>query len=128
MPRIARVQSIDGVRVGYRTTGTGPPLVLAHGASADSTVMALPIPLLQQHYTVHAVDRRGRGQSGDAPTYDITLEYADIAAVVDERSQASGRSVAVYGHSSGAVCALGACGCREPSHVMRPAGIRGRGR
>jgi len=108
MPRIAHVQSIDGVRIGYRTTGTGPPLVLAHGASADSTVMELLIPLLQQHYTVHAVDRRGRGQSGDAPTYDITLEYADIAAVVDECAQASGRSVAVYGHSYGAVCALGA--------------------
>ena len=46
MPRIAHVQSIDGVRVGYRTTGTGPPLVLVHGASADSTVITLLIPLL----------------------------------------------------------------------------------
>jgi pimeloyl-ACP methyl ester carboxylesterase len=107
MSRTAHVQSIDGVRIGYRTTGTGPPLVLVHGASADSTVMALLIPLLQQHYTVHAVDRRGRGQSGDAPTYDIALEYADIAAVVDECARAGGR-VAVYGHSYGAVCALGA--------------------
>ena len=61
MPRIAHVQSIDGVPIGYRTTGTGPPLVLAHGASADSTVMALLIPLLQRQYTAHAVDRRGRG-------------------------------------------------------------------
>jgi transposase-like protein len=25
-------------------------------------------------------------------------------------------------------CFQGACGCREPSHLMRPAGIRGRGR
>jgi pimeloyl-ACP methyl ester carboxylesterase len=108
MSRIAHVMSIDGVRVGYRTTGTGPPLVLVHGASADSTTMALLIPLLERHYTVHAVDRRGRGRSGDAPTYDITLEYADIAAVVDDRARAADRAVTVYGHSYGALCALGA--------------------
>jgi pimeloyl-ACP methyl ester carboxylesterase len=108
MSRIAHVQSIDGVRIGYRTTGTGPPLVLVHGASADSTVMALLTPLLERHYTVHAVDRLGRGLSGDSPTYDITLEYADLAAVVDDCARTAGRAVAVYGHSYGAVGALGA--------------------
>ena len=108
MPRIAHVQSVDGARIGYRTSGTGPPLVLVHGASADSTVMSLLSPLLERHYTVHAVDRRGRGLSGDAPTYHITLEYADIAAVVDDCARAADRAVSVYGHSYGAVCALGA--------------------
>jgi pimeloyl-ACP methyl ester carboxylesterase len=108
MSRIAHVRSVDGARIGYRTTGTGPPLVLMHGASADSTVMSLLIPLLERHYTVHAVDRRGRGLSDDAPTYDITLEYADIAAVVDDRARAADRTVSVYGHSYGAVGALGA--------------------
>ena len=108
MSRIAHVQSDDGTRIGYRTTGSGPPLVLVHGASADSTVMSLLIPLLEPHYTVHALDRRGRGLSDDGPTYDITLEYADIAAVVDACAQAADRTVAVYGHSYGAVCALGA--------------------
>jgi pimeloyl-ACP methyl ester carboxylesterase len=108
MSPIAHVRSVDGAQIGYRTTGTGPPLVLVHGASADSTVMSLLIPLLERHYTVHAVDRRGRGLSDDAPTYDITLEYADIAAVVDDRARAADRTVSVYGHSYGAVCALGA--------------------
>lgn len=108
MSRIRHVQSVEGTPIAYRTSGTGPPLVLVHGASADSTVMSLLAPLLEPHYTVHAVDRRGRGCSGDAPTYDLSLEYADIAAVVDEVAVTSGRAVSVYGHSYGAVCALGA--------------------
>ena len=57
--------------------------MLVHGASADSTVLSLLTPLLEPHYTVHAMDRRGRGHSGDATAYDIGLEYADVAAVVD---------------------------------------------
>jgi pimeloyl-ACP methyl ester carboxylesterase len=108
MSRTSHVQSADGTPIAYHTSGTGPPLVLIHGASADSTVLSLLTPLLQPHYTVHAVDRRGRGRSGDAPTYDMSLEYADVAAVVDQVAAASGRTVSLYGHSYGAVCALGA--------------------
>jgi pimeloyl-ACP methyl ester carboxylesterase len=108
MSRISYIRSADGTRIGRRTRGTGPPLVLVHGASADSTVMSLLTPLLEPHYTVHAMDRRGRGLSGDAPTYHITLEYADIAAVVDDVARTTGQTVSLYGHSYGAVCALGA--------------------
>lgn len=108
MSRISYVRSVDGTRIGYRTSGTGAPLVLVHGATADSTVMSLLVPLLEPHYTVHAVDRRGRGLSGDGPTYDIALEYADVAAVVDDCARAAGGAVSLYGHSYGAVCALGA--------------------
>jgi pimeloyl-ACP methyl ester carboxylesterase len=108
MSQISHVRSIDGTRIGYRTSGTGRPLVLVHGATADSTAMSLLTPLLEPHFTVHTVDRRGRGHSGDAPDYDIGLEFADVAAVVDEVARASGRTVCLYGHSYGAVCALGA--------------------
>lgn len=108
MSCISHVESVDGTRIAYRTGGSGPPLVLVHGASADSTVLSLLTPLLEPHYTVHAMDRRGRGHSGDATAYDIGLEYADVAAVVDQVAAASSRAVSLYGHSYGAVCALGA--------------------
>ena len=108
MSRISHVQSVDQTRIAYRTGGSGPSLVLVHGASADSTVLSLLTPLLEPHYTVHAMDRRGRGHSGDAMVYDIGLEYADVAAVVDQVAGANGRAVSLYGHSYGAVCALGA--------------------
>ena len=41
------------------------------------------MPELERHFTVYAVDRRGRGGSGDAPTYAVEREFEDVAAVVD---------------------------------------------
>jgi pimeloyl-ACP methyl ester carboxylesterase len=51
---------------------------------------------------VYAVDRRGRGGSGEAPVYAIDREFEDIAAVVDAISEPS----FLLGHSYGAVCSL----------------------
>jgi pimeloyl-ACP methyl ester carboxylesterase len=102
------VTSVDGTPIGYATSGTGPPLVMVHGATADHTALSRVIPLLETHYTVHAVDRRGRGLSGDRSPYDITLEYADVARVVDQVARETGGTVSLYGHSYGAICALGA--------------------
>ncbi|MFC5178659.1 alpha/beta fold hydrolase [Nocardioides taihuensis] len=115
MSHLQHAVSIDGTRIAYRSTGAGPPLVMVHGATADHTALSLVVPLLEPHFAVHVLDRRGRGHSGDAPTYDITLEYADVAAVVDAVAARSGRSVSLYGHSYGAVCALGAA--RLSDHV-----------
>lgn len=49
-----------------------------------------------------AVDRRGRGASGDGPDYSIHREAEDVAAVVDSLSEPAN----VVGHSFGALCAL----------------------
>jgi pimeloyl-ACP methyl ester carboxylesterase len=100
--------SVDGTRIGYRTSGSGHPLVMVHGGSADSTVLSLVAPLLESHYEVHAMDRRGRGLSGDGASYDVALEHADVAAVVEAVARRSGTRVSLYGHSYGALCALGA--------------------
>jgi pimeloyl-ACP methyl ester carboxylesterase len=54
------------------------------------------------------MDRRGRGSSGDAETYDIQREFEDIAVVVDAVAERSGTPVNLYGHSYGALCAIGA--------------------
>jgi pimeloyl-ACP methyl ester carboxylesterase len=57
--------------------------------------------------TVHVMDRRGRGRSGDAPDDDLEREFEDVAAGVDSIAEASGSRVDVYGHSYGE-CAFGA--------------------
>src|SRR5271168_4930213 len=49
-----------------------------------------------------AVDRRGRGASGDAHSYAIQREFEDVAAVVDS----VGDGVHLLGHSFGAICSL----------------------
>jgi pimeloyl-ACP methyl ester carboxylesterase len=88
--------------------GSGPSLLLVHGAAADHTTFRVVGPMFAATYTVHAIDRRGRGASGDAAGYAITNEYEDIAAVVDALARDTGRSVDVVGHSFGGRCSLGA--------------------
>jgi pimeloyl-ACP methyl ester carboxylesterase len=101
------VASRDGTQIAYWTSGSGPPLVLVHGAPADHTRWRPLLPYLEPYVTVHALDRRGRGASGDAAEYRLEREYHDVAAVVDAVA-ASGQPVDVYGHSHGGIVAFGA--------------------
>lgn len=105
---LSRVVSRDGTDITYMTSGEGPPVVFVHGISTDHASWLLLQPHLEPHVTVHAVDRRGRAPSGDGADYDIAREFEDLAAVVDAVAQASGSRVGVFGHSLGALHALGA--------------------
>jgi pimeloyl-ACP methyl ester carboxylesterase/GNAT superfamily N-acetyltransferase len=98
----------DGTPIGVFTTGTGPPLILVHGASADHTTFRVVGPLFAARHTVYALDRRGRGASGDTPPYSIDREFEDVAAVASALASESGSPVDVVGHSYGGRCALGA--------------------
>lgn len=105
---VTRAVSRDGTEIAYWTSGDGPPLLLVHGATADHTRWAPVLPYLEPYVTVHAMDRRGRGRSGDAPEYRIEREWEDIAAVVDAVAAAYGSPVDLLGHSYGGLCAYGA--------------------
>jgi pimeloyl-ACP methyl ester carboxylesterase len=105
---LTRTLSRDGTEIGWWTSGEGPPLVLVHGAVADHRRWRPLLPYLEPHATVHALDRRGRGASGDAPGYDLAREFEDVAAVVDAVAESSGSAVDLYGHSFGGLCAFGA--------------------
>lgn len=100
--------SRDGTRIACFTCGEGPPLVLVHGVLGDHQRWDALRPHLEPDLTIHAMDRRGRGASGDGPSYDIEREFEDVAAVVDAVAEQHGTPVAVYGHSGGASHALGA--------------------
>jgi pimeloyl-ACP methyl ester carboxylesterase len=77
------ITSKDGTMIAYQRSGTGPPLVLVHGTTADHTRWAPVLPAFEQYFTVYAVDRRGRGGSGDAGQYAIEREFEDIVALVN---------------------------------------------
>jgi pimeloyl-ACP methyl ester carboxylesterase len=102
------VTSEDGTPIAVFSAGDGPPLVLVHGATADHTTWRTSGPLLAARHTTHAVDRRGRGASGDAPGYAIEREFADLVAVVESLAAESGGPVDVVGHSYGGRIGLGA--------------------
>jgi pimeloyl-ACP methyl ester carboxylesterase len=102
------VVSRDGTKIAYWTSGEGPPLLLVHGTSGSHERFAPLLPYLEPHVTVHVMDRRGRGGSGDAPDYALAREFEDVASVVDTIAVSSGAKVDVYGHSYGGECAFGA--------------------
>jgi pimeloyl-ACP methyl ester carboxylesterase len=75
---------------------------LIHGTSADHTRWRTVLPALEERFTVYAVDRRGRGESGDSNRYAIEREFEDVASVVDSIDE----PVNLLGHSYGAWCSL----------------------
>ena len=97
------VTSADGTRIGLLTAGEGPALLLVHGGMGRIESWQPLWGRLTSRWRVTAMDRRGRGTSGDTGPYDLAREYQDIAAVA-----ASLGPVDVFAHSIGATCALGA--------------------
>jgi pimeloyl-ACP methyl ester carboxylesterase len=102
------VPSTDGTPIAVFTSGIGPPLILVHGAAADHTTFRVLGPLMATRFTIHAIDRRGRGASGDTSPYAIEREFEDLAAVATALAREAGGAVDVFGHSYGGRCALGA--------------------
>ncbi len=98
------VCAADGTLIAYRRLGSGPALVFVDGAfcTAGMGPGNTLSPPLSELFTTVVYDRRGRGHSGDAPSYAPGREIEDLAAVID----AAGGSAYVFGHSSGAVLAL----------------------
>lgn len=96
------ITSADGTEIAFERTGSGPPLALVHGSTADHTTWEVVLPTFEEHVTAYAMDRRGHGASGDAAAYDLEREVEDVVAVLDS----IGKSVTLLGHSYGALCTL----------------------
>lgn len=97
-------RSKDGTAIAYEAWGEGPPLLLVDGALCyrDSGPSRKVAEALAQRFKVYTYDRRGRGESGDAPPYAVEREVEDIEALIE----AAGGSAHVCGFSSGAALAL----------------------
>jgi len=92
--------SADGTSLGFRSIGSGPGLVIWHGSMQSASSHHDLAELLAGRCTVHLVDRRGRGWSGDGE-HSLDCEVADVAAVM--RSTGSHD---LLGVSSGAIVTL----------------------
>jgi len=106
------VISTDGTRIGLLTAGAGPSLLLVHGGTGCIESWQSLWSTLTSRWRVTAMDRRGRGSSGDTGPYQLSKEFADVAAVA--ASMAGDGPVDVFGHSYGATCALGAASLGAP--------------
>jgi pimeloyl-ACP methyl ester carboxylesterase len=108
-------------RLRYLTGGTGPPLVLLHTVRTQAEHFRHLIPLVQERYTVYALDLPGMGYSQIVPgaSYD---ERAMRAAVERLITQLDLHEVTLLGESMGAVLAL-TTAADHPERVRRVVAI-----
>lgn len=92
------ILSPDGTALRVHSIGSGPGLVVVHGAMQSGTSQLELARLLADTRTVHLLDRRGRG--GTAPATDTATEVADLRAVLEQTGADD-----VLGVSTGAIIA-----------------------
>jgi pimeloyl-ACP methyl ester carboxylesterase len=96
------VQSKDGTKISYLTVGGGPSVIVIPGALSMAAGYAAFAHALAKHFTVHTIERRGRGLSGpQGDDYSIVKECEDVLTLQKE----TGASLLV-GHSFGGLVAL----------------------
>src|SRR5829696_2523049 len=97
--RQGEVTTNDGVRLRYRETGSGQPLVLVHGWSQAAALFQYQLDGLSDRSRVIAYDQRGHGES-DKPAFGYRI--ARLAKDLHEFLVALNlRDAAVLGHSMG---------------------------
>ena len=92
-------------RLRYLAGGTGAPLILLHTVRTQAEHFRHLIPLVQQRYTVFALDLPGMGYSQIVPGASYE-EPAMRAAVKNFITQLDLREITLLGESMGAVLAL----------------------
>jgi pimeloyl-ACP methyl ester carboxylesterase len=96
------VESADGTTIAYRSVGSGPGVVVIPGVLSMAEDYDSFAEALADRFTVHTVQRRGRGHSGpQGEHYDIARECEDVAAMC---ARTGARHL--VGHSYGGLIAL----------------------
>lgn len=134
MAELLEVTSPDGTALGAEVVGSGPPLLLVHGGTADRSRWAPLLPRLRDTFTLVLLDRRGRGSSArEAADYAIEREGEDVLAVLAALPEPAG----VFAHSYGATACLTVLDrleaprgvllyeppFRTPEHAIAPPGL-----
>jgi len=96
------VLSRDGTRIGYLSVGGGPSVLVIPGVLSMAADYAAFARALSEHFMVHTMERRGRGESGpQGDDYSIVKECEDVLAL-----QAETGAALLVGHSYGGLVAL----------------------
>ena len=98
----ATVTSADGTTIAFETLGSGAGLIVVGGVLSTARNYVDLGRELAGSFTVHLMERRGRGASGpQGPGYSVQKECKDLLAV-----QAETGADRVFGHSYGGLVAL----------------------
>jgi pimeloyl-ACP methyl ester carboxylesterase len=102
---LRRVTSADGTSIALERVTEGPAvLVTVPGGPNGRRAWTAVASLLEGTHSCWLMDRRGKGESGDTAPYSLEREYEDVEAAANSFDA----PIVVVGHSTGAVCALGA--------------------
>jgi len=94
--------SADGTTIGYETLGSGAGLIVVGGVLSTARDYIDLGHELAGSFTVHLMERRGRGASGpQGPGYSVEKACEDLLAL-----QAETGAERVFGHSCGGFAAL----------------------
>src|ERR1700722_11313654 len=74
----------NGTSIAFKRSGSGPPLLLMHGAEADHSQFNAFGALLAPHFTVIAYDQRDSGETRNQPALYGPTELADNAGALIE--------------------------------------------
>jgi haloalkane dehalogenase len=80
-PALQTVQLDDGLTLGYRELGEGPPVLLLHGWPTSSLLWRGVMPALAERHRTVALDMPGFGGS-DKPL-DMRYDFADFEQAID---------------------------------------------
>ncbi|GAB3398231.1 alpha/beta hydrolase [Humibacter soli] len=93
------IRAADGTELAVHSVGTGPDLVIVHGAMQSGVSQRDLALLLADRFRVHLLDRRGRGDSGPLPTRPTqATAVSDLLTVLEVTG-----AQRVMGVSSGAL-------------------------
>lgn len=96
------VISPDGTKISYLSVGSGPSVIVIPGALSMAENYTAFARVMAEHFTVHIIERRGRGESGpQGDDYSILKECEDVLAL-QQKTDAS----FLVGHSFGGFVAL----------------------
>ena len=104
-PSIQTLELDDGLTLGYRELGSGPPVLLLHGWPTSSFLWRRVMPPIARRNRVLALDLPGFGAS-DKPT-DGRYNWGDFELAIDGFLDALGiDQVAIAGHDLGGPVAV----------------------
>ena len=113
----ATVITADGLALGYRELGSGPPVLLLHGWPTSSHLWRNVMPTIAEHNRVLALDLPGFGTSAK-PT-DVRYSFDLFERIIDEFLAALDiDEVSVAGHDIGGPIAVHFA-LQRPARVSR---------
>jgi len=98
--RPAIAASVDGARIHWTSTGTGPAIIFVHGWTCDESSWQGQVPAFSQQYRVITMDLPGHGKS-DLPKDGMFSMALFARAVEAVRAEAKVDRAVFVGHSMG---------------------------